>query len=160
MRRTGTTTGESVVESLPGQSLLRRREEDSLSKGCFCTPNTQSPLAEMLRMMGISSITSESWSRIVPCRVTHEENACPKLAWLVPPPPLLPPAPSPLAHTHTPDVGQSPAGSPGKEVKPRPVSCYKLCRDPALASCKPRALLVPLPSQHVAPSLPPQALKS
>lgn len=34
----------------------------------FCTPSTQSPL-EMLHMMEISSITSQSQSQVVLCRV-------------------------------------------------------------------------------------------
>lgn len=77
-----------------------------------------------------------------------------------PPLPFLPPSASPLARTRTPILGQSPGGGWGKEAKLQPGSCYKLWRDSVLASCKPRALLIPLPRQHVALSLHPKALKS
>lgn len=57
----------SVVESLLCHCLLQRREEDTRHKGYFCTPNTQSLLAETLRGMEISSATAQSRSQIVPC---------------------------------------------------------------------------------------------
>lgn len=77
-----------------------------------------------------------------------------------PPLPLLSPVASPLTHRVIPTAGQSPRGSRGKEEKPRAGSCCKLWNDPAPTSCKPRALLVPLPRRHIAPSLHPQDLKS
>lgn len=67
MRRTRSTTGGSVVGSLLCHCLLQRREGDTRNKSYFCTPNTQSLLAETLRGMGISSTTAESPSQIVPC---------------------------------------------------------------------------------------------
>lgn len=107
MRRTQRTTGGSVVES-----LLQKRE-GSAARGYFCTPSTQSLLAEMLCMKGICSVTLVSWCCAGHYRVTRAENACLKLAWQCFPSPPASSCCSPC--THTPLLwGNAPEGARGR----------------------------------------------